>query len=108
LQKVVLTALRKLEIVHFKTIKTNTIGISDIVICFAGKFIALELKSENGKCSIAQELFLERVTCNGGTGVIVRCFEDVMKAIGYTVIRILCAEKGIELMQGVPQVKRDA
>lgn len=57
-------------------------GVSDILGIYNGKFLAIEVKSEKGKVSPAQALFLSDVRLNGGLGFVAKSIEDVAKALG--------------------------
>jgi len=60
----------------------GTPGIADILGCYKGKFIAIEIKSEKGKLSPAQENFLKLVNDNGGIGFVARSAMDVIQQLG--------------------------
>jgi hypothetical protein len=45
-------------------------GIPDILCCIKGKFIALELKAENGKASALQKYNIDKINKCGGLGYI--------------------------------------
>lgn len=45
-------------------------GIPDILCCIKGKFIALELKAENGKASALQKYNIDKINKSGGLGYI--------------------------------------
>jgi len=52
----------------FKTIRSNVVGVSDLVICANGKFIAIELKrAASEKPTIAQREFLKEIERSGGS-----------------------------------------
>jgi hypothetical protein len=46
-------------------------GVSDIIVCMNGLFIAIECKAGNKKATELQKLFLTRVECAGGFGVVI-------------------------------------
>lgn len=43
-------------------------GISDIIACVGGKFVAIELKAEDGKATPHQKLFIAAAKQAGGIG----------------------------------------
>ena len=43
-------------------------GVSDIIACVSGVFVAIELKATKGKPSPHQELFIKQVIKRGGIG----------------------------------------
>lgn len=56
---------------HFKTQEISVVGIPDIIICFHGKFIALELKTNNGVISEIQRYNLNQIrNAHGYSGVL--------------------------------------
>ena len=56
-------------------------GVSDIICCVRGRFVALEVKTQTGKLTKHQERFLERVNNANGVGVVVRSLDDAKKII---------------------------
>jgi hypothetical protein len=60
----------------------GTPGISDILACWKGKMIAIEVKAPKGKLSPAQENFLKLVNDNGGIGFVARSAMDVINTLG--------------------------
>jgi VRR-NUC domain. len=44
-------------------------GVSDIVVCYEGLYIAIECKAGKNKLSELQKMFLEKVAAAGGLGV---------------------------------------
>ncbi|MCU0288730.1 MAG: VRR-NUC domain-containing protein [Acidobacteria bacterium] len=59
--------------------KYEILGVSDILAVIYGRFIAIEVKSKNGKASEYQLKFIENVIKNGGFSFIARSIEDVEK-----------------------------
>lgn len=56
-------------------------GVSDILCCVNGIFVALELKAKNGKPSPHQKLFIKQVIKAGGVAGICYCIKDVKDLI---------------------------
>jgi hypothetical protein len=56
-------------------------GISDFLICYRGRFVALEVKTANGKVARAQELFLKSVIEAGGIGKVVSSVLEVQRIL---------------------------
>lgn len=53
-------------------------GVSDILgILDDGTFLALEVKSKNGKATPEQKMFLDNITRRGGVAGLVRSVQDV-------------------------------
>lgn len=57
-------------------------GVADLIGCYRGLAIAIEVKSTKGKLSQAQELFLSRWRQAGGIGIVARSVTDVIEALG--------------------------
>ena len=60
-------------------------GISDLICCYKGRFVAIEVKKKAGKLSPDQETFLQHVNESGGLGFVARSVEDVIHALGLKV-----------------------
>lgn len=60
-------------------VRFNTaVGCSDVLACFRGRLLALEVKRDRkGKATVAQGLFLEAVRAAGGVGAVVTGIDDV-------------------------------
>jgi hypothetical protein len=65
--------LKALGAVYFYPVSGGfgTSGVSDIIVCFDGAFIAIECKAGNNKPTELQKLFLQRVTNSGGLGLVI-------------------------------------
>lgn len=46
-------------------------GVSDIVVCYEGLYIAIECKAGKNKLSELQKMFLEKVAAAGGLGLMI-------------------------------------
>ncbi len=68
----VMRDLTLLEDIAIFSIQQRTIkGDPDLMLCVKGKFVALELKSENGRASKLQEYKINKINQAGGIGLIV-------------------------------------
>lgn len=47
-------------------------GLPDLIICWKGRFIGIELKAENGRASELQKYELEQIRKAGGVGLILK------------------------------------
>lgn len=56
-------------------------GISDLLVCYKGYFIAFEVKVKGRPISVEQKAFLERVRNNGGFSGVVYSITDVLNII---------------------------
>jgi len=61
--------------------KTGRPGCPDIIVCFKGKFIGFEVKTDKGKQSDRQKDAEEDIKNAGGRYYIVRSIDDVEKII---------------------------
>lgn len=78
------TVLKTLGIFHFKHFGGPLApkGISDLIGCHEGKFIALEVKRPGGKPSPEQMQFIADVQRSGGIAGVVYSVEDVIELLG--------------------------
>ena len=58
-----------------------TAGIPDIVICYKGQFIALEVKTPDGKPTTLQVATIKKIREAGGVAEVVRSVEEVREII---------------------------
>ena len=59
----------------------SQVGVPDIIACYKGRFIGIEVKNETGKTSPLQDVNLKMINYAGGIGIVARCVEDVSKVI---------------------------
>lgn len=59
----------------------SQVGVPDIIVCYKGRFIGIEVKNETGKTSPLQDINLKMINDNGGIGIVARKVEDVSKVI---------------------------
>lgn len=71
--------LRENNIYYFKHHgnKFSRVGVPDIICCYNGKFLALEVKNKTGKLSKLQEYNIEEIKNSGGHAYVVRSLEEV-------------------------------
>ena len=55
----------------------NERGVPDILCCYKGRFVGLEVKTEKGRISGPQRVQNERIRRTGGRAVVVRSVADV-------------------------------
>ena len=63
----------------------SKVGTPDIIACVNGKFVALEVKAENGKPSELQLYHLKQITSSGGFGAIIVPTEGVERIEKYII-----------------------
>jgi hypothetical protein len=56
-------------------------GIPDIVACLRGRFVAFEVKTENGRLTELQRLTLARIRAAGGVAEKVTSLDEVRQII---------------------------
>ena len=59
----------------------SQVGVPDILVCYKGKFIGIEVKNEKGKTSPLQDINLQQIKDAGGISFVARSVEDVKKVI---------------------------
>lgn len=59
----------------------GTAGIPDIIICYKGKFVAMEAKVGKNKPTILQEKIMKEIKQAGGIAEIVRSVEDAKRVM---------------------------
>jgi hypothetical protein len=56
-------------------------GLPDIICCYKGRFVGLEVKTEKGKISVLQEVTLRKIRNAGGVAEVARNVEDAKRII---------------------------
>jgi len=59
----------------------GTAGLPDIIVCYKGRFIAFEVKTETGKVTVLQAVTIKKITAAGGIAVVVRSVAEVKSII---------------------------
>lgn len=59
----------------------SQVGVPDILACYKGYFIGIEVKNETGKTSPLQDVNLKMIQDAGGYSLVARNLEDVMCVI---------------------------
>lgn len=57
-------------------------GVSDLTLCYEGRFVAVEVKKPGGRTTQAQEDYLESVRRSGGLAFVAYDVEDVVRELG--------------------------
>lgn len=47
-------------------------GVPDLLVCYKGRFLGIELKAERGRVSSLQQVELKHIRDSGGIGIILR------------------------------------
>ena len=61
--------------------RNNNKGAADILACWRGRFVAIEVKSKTGRVSPEQVAFLADVKRAGGIALVARSLDDVRRAL---------------------------
>jgi len=59
----------------------GTAGIPDIIICYKGKFIGLEVKAKGRKATVLQQITINKIIKAGGTAVVVYSLDEVKELL---------------------------
>lgn len=65
----------------FKVLTANMRGVPDIIACYKGRFIGLEVKSSLNKATAIQCWNIGEILGAGGIGKIVRSVDDVKRIL---------------------------
>jgi len=55
----------------------SQVGVPDILACYKGYFIGIEVKNEMGKTSPLQDINLKMINEAGGYGIVARSIKDI-------------------------------
>ncbi len=82
LQRQIIRWLKSHHIWYLKVIGSGVQmgGVPDILVCYKGRFVAMELKRPDGKGVLAdrQEAHLNRIKKNGGIGVVIDSYDEFL------------------------------
>ena len=79
LQRQIIRYLRERGAYVFKVVGSplQQRGTPDLLVCWQGKFIALEIKVPGEKATLLQDHEIHKIREAGGRGLVVRSIEDV-------------------------------
>ena len=82
IKKITTELLKRYKAVYFMPVSNGMgrAGISDIIVCYKGRYAAIETKSAKGKPTALQLIFLKEITEAGGKAFIVRD-EETLEAV---------------------------
>lgn len=63
-------------------------GVADILGCYQGRMIAIEVKTPRGVVKPEQEAFLKNVRAEGGIAFVARSVEDVIEGLRLEGVRL--------------------
>jgi Holliday junction resolvase len=61
--------------------KFSKAGVPDLIACLGGRFVAIEVKREDGKLSELQKINLQQINNAGGIGIVVQSVEEVEQCL---------------------------
>jgi len=83
IQTKIIDYLRSVGAYVVKVVKASKAGVPDLIACYNGRFIAIEVKKEGGRVSSIQEYNLEKIIEAQGLAIIAYRVEDVKSVIKY-------------------------
>lgn len=81
IQKAIQDYLRDEGAFVFKVITANRNGIPDVIACYQGRFLAIEVKQPGKKLHPLQEMQLNRIQAAGGVAIMATSVDDVKKML---------------------------
>ena len=74
---------RTLQIAGIGGRRNLSVGMSDLLVCFRGKYLAIEVKTDTGQPSEKQCEYMAGVKRAGGHAIVARSVFDVIEYIDY-------------------------
>lgn len=59
----------------------SQVGVPDILCCYKGRFIGIEVKNERGKTSPLQDVNIQQIKDAGGLAIVARTVDEVKQLI---------------------------
>lgn len=82
IQDAIIEHLNKNRILHWRMSgASNMAGFPDLLLCYKGKFVALEIKTPIGSPTMQQTKTIADIKKAGGHGFIVTSVEDVINVL---------------------------
>lgn len=81
IQKKIIEELRERGAYVIKVMKSSRSGVPDLVCCYEGCFIAIEVKNDSGEASPLQEFNIKKIRGAGGKAVVMRGVNDIKKIL---------------------------
>lgn len=63
----------------------SQVGVPDLLVCYKGRFIGIEIKNETGKTSPLQDVNIHNIKRAGGISFVARSVEDVSFVIDHII-----------------------
>lgn len=83
-QKDIMDLLKRRGAYSIKVIRANEKGVSDILICYKGFFVAIEVKAEGlgwDDATALQKLYIKNIRAADGVGEVCSSLEEVEKIL---------------------------
>ena len=61
----------------------SQVGVPDLLVCYKGMFLGIEVKNETGRTSPLQDVNIKQIEKAGGISFVARCLTDVKNIIDY-------------------------
>ena len=74
-------------------------GIGDLTVCYKGVYLAIEVKEENGKPSLAQGIHCRKVWHSGGITMIAWSVTEVDKVLSHIDYCVDCCHYSMQELQ---------
>ena len=81
IQKEIIDYLKSINCYVVKIVRANAKGVPDIIACYKGVLIAIEVKAKGKKNNVTelQKLHLGMINASGGTAIVSDDVEEVMR-----------------------------
>jgi len=81
IQTQIIKYLKNIGGYYIKTVLATRKGTPDIIGCYKGKFIAIEVKMPGCKATRLQQYELDMIVKAGGVGITTTCLNDVKQIL---------------------------
>ena len=82
-----------------KVIQAAKAGVPDLVCCYRGQFVAMEVKTPTGRVSRLQVYNLEKILRAGGYGAVVRSVDDARALLDKIILMDLPERSAVEMLE---------
>jgi hypothetical protein len=84
LTKAIRQLLKSVGVFHWKNFggPMSTPGVPDLICCFKGRLVGIEIKAEKGVVSDQQRDFIHAIQEAGGLAFVARSVDDVIEGLG--------------------------